>query len=308
MIPFKAIELRDKAWIDAAVQAEDSRSADFNFANMYMWDCSYRQLVADLGGRMVAKPKYMPFPFFAFPIGAGDLKAAIEQLRAYAEAHGFPFCVQGVTKENREVLEALYPGQMQFVADRDHFDYIYLAEKLATLSGKKLHAKRNHINRFLEANPDWRFVPMTSALLPACREMLDSWTKSYAESGAATDGLDAEYTAIVRAFTHFDALGLEGGLLYASEELIAFTVGEKISSDTFNIHFEKARADIQGAYPMINREFVRHVLSRHPEIVYINREDDMGLENLRKAKLSYDPAFLVEKYNACMCACGKTAR
>ena len=130
MIQFKAIELSDKAWIDAFVRAEDSRSADFNFANMFMWDSSYRQLVADLGGRMVAKPKYMQQPFFAFPIGAGDLKTAIKQLCGYSAEHGFPFCVKGVTAQHREQLEALFPGQLRFTEDRDHFDYVYLAEKL----------------------------------------------------------------------------------------------------------------------------------------------------------------------------------
>ena len=302
MLHFKAIELSDKPWIDAAVQAEDSRSADFNFANMYMWDEAYRQLVADLNGRMVAKPKYKHHPFFAFPIGAGDLKPAMEALQDYAAAHGFPFCVSGVTAEHREELEQLFPGHLTFAPDRDHFDYIYLAEKLAELPGKKLHAKRTHINRFLEAN-DWSFRPLTAPLLPECRNMLSDWTRNYIAAGGIPDGVAAEHAAIDRAFSHFDELGLEGGALYAGGKLIAFTIGEKISSDTFDIHFEKAYADIQGAYPMINREFVRLVLSRHPEIVYINREDDMGHENLRRAKLSYDPAFLVEKFNVCLCGC-----
>lgn len=304
MIQFKAIELSDKAWIDAFVRAEDSRSADFNFANMFMWDSSYRQLVADLGGRMVAKPKYMQQPFFAFPIGAGDLKTAIKQLCGYSAERGFPFCVKGVTAQHREQLGALFPGQLRFTEDRDHFDYVYLAEKLATLSGKKLHAKRNHINRFVETNGDWHFEAMTSAHLPACRAMLEEWIRQYRESGAPMDGIAEEHAAIERAFAHFDALGLEGGLLYVEDRLIAFTVGERISSDTYNIHFEKAYSDIQGAYPMVNREFVRQILDRHSGIVYVNREDDMGLENLRRAKQSYYPEFMVEKFSVCLCDCG----
>ena len=302
MIHFKAIELSDKPWIDAAVAAEDSRSADFNFANMYMWDECYRQLVAPLGRRVVAKPKYKRHPFFAFPIGAGDLKPAMEALRAYAAEHGFPFCVSGVTAPHREALETLFPGCLAFIPDRDHFDYVYLAEKLATVSGKALHPKRTHINRFVEAN-DWSFQPLTAELLPECRDMLAEWTRRYLDNGGIPDGIAAEHAAIDRAFTHFDTLGLEGGVLRSGEKLIAFTVGEKISSDTFNVHFEKAYGDIQGAYPMINREFARQILSRHPEIVYINREDDMGHENLRRAKLSYGPEFLVEKFHVCLSGC-----
>lgn len=302
MISFKPIELSDKAWIDACVRAENARSADFNFANMYMWDESYHQLVAEVEGCLVAKPKYREHPFFAFPVGGGDKKRAMELLHAYAAERGFPFCVSGVTAEHRALLESEFPGRLQFTPDRDHFDYIYLAEKLASLEGKKLHAKRNHINRFLENyKDDWHFEPLTPALLPACREMLADWTKAYLESGGELDGVGAEHKAIFRAFDHFEYLGLEGGALFVGGRMIAFTIGEKISADTYNVHFEKAHADIQGAYPMVNREFVRQILRLHPEIVYVNREDDMGHEGLRKAKQSYDPAFLVEKYEVCLC-------
>ena len=305
MIEFQNISLADKPWIDACVKQENSRSADFNFANMYMWDEAYKQLVAHVGERMVAKPKYRAHPFFAFPIGGGDLKSAIEALKDYAAEREFPFCIQGVTAEHREELESLFPGTLAFVPDRAHFDYVYEAERLATLGGKKLHAKRNHINRFLEEHGDWRVLPLTEAMLPECRSMLEQWTAAYNEEDALREGIANEHTAIERAFAHFDTLGLEGAALYTGERMIAFTVGEKISSDTYDVHFEKAFSDIQGAYPMINREFVRMILEKHPEIRYINREDDMGLEGLRKAKLSYDPAFLVEKFSVCLCNCGE---
>ena len=300
MIEFKPIELSDKAWIDECVRAENSRSADFNFANLYMWDETYKQLVANVEGCMVAKPKYREHPFFAFPVGGGDKLRALEQLRAYASRQGFPFRVSGITAEHRALLEQAFPGALHFEAGRNWFDYIYLAEKLATLEGKKLHAKRNHINRFLEnCGGDWHFASLTPDMLPACRAMLADWTQNYLESGGDPEGLDAERRAIERAFGHFEYLGLEGGALCVGDRLVAFTVGEKLSADTYNVHFEKAYADVQGAYPMINREFVRQVLRLHPETVYINREDDMGLEGLRKAKQSYDPAFLIEKFEVC---------
>ena len=108
--------------------------------------------------------------------------------------------------------------------------------------------------------------------------------------------MDGEHAAIARAFEHYDALDLLGGALFAEGELVGFTVGEKISADTFDVHFEKARADLNGAYPTVNREFVKLVRERYPEIAYINREDDMGLENLRKSKESYDPDILLRKF------------
>ena len=302
MIDFKPIELSDKAWIDEYVRVEDSRSADFNFANMYMWDATYKQFVAEAEGCLVTRLDYLEQPFFAFPIGGGDKKRAMERLHRYAIEQGFPFCVDGVTAEHKALMESVFPGRLHFQACREWFDYVYLAEKLATLSGKKLHAKRNHINRFLEEyGDDWRYVPLTPALLPECRAMLADWTRAHLEAGGDPVGLESEGLALQRAFEHFEYLGLEGGALYIGERMIAFTIGEKISSDTCNVHFEKADAAVQGAYPMINREFVRQVLRTHPEIVYINREDDSAEEGLRKAKLSYDPAFLLEKYRVCLC-------
>ncbi len=203
--------------------------------------------------------------------------------------------MRGVTENHKKDLEELFPGHFQFEEDRDYWDYIYLAEKLATLSGKKLHGKRNHINRFIEEHT-WSFQPITREIVPACMDMLAQWTTANADQ--LYDGVEEEHVAIVRAFENFDALDLEGGALFSGDRLIAFTIGEKIADDTFNIHFEKAYSDIQGAYPMVSREFVRQILARHPEIVYINREDDMGKENLRRAKLNYFPAFMVEKYTA----------
>lgn len=293
MLTFSPIALSDKTWIDPIVFAEGSLSADFNFGNLYLWDETYCQLAARLNDRMIAKPKYFSRPFFACPIGTGDLAAAVDEMREYAAGRGFPFVIRGVTAEYKAALDALYPGRWRFEANRKHFDYIYSAERLATLAGKKLHSKRNHINRFLAEN-DWRFEALTPAHFPACRILLESWT-----AGAALDpGVASERKALERAFTHFEALGLLGGALFSGGRLIAFTMGERIAKNAFDVHFEKADAAVNGAYAMINREFVRLILERYPAVEWINREDDMGLEGLRKAKESYYPDLLVEKFTA----------
>jgi hypothetical protein len=292
MLTFKPVSLEDKPWIDEIVFAENSRSADFNFGNIYMWDPCYRQQIARVGDRLVVKLCYWPLSFFAFPIGSGDLRPAVLAMREHALEHGHHFLLEGVTKKHVAELEDAFPGRFLIEPERDYFDYVYSAESLATLSGKKLHAKRNHINRF-EMQNDWHFDPLTPAHFPACMGLLEHWMLDYGE------GAEDERAAILRGFESWDALGLEGGVLFAGGHLVAFTVGERIASDTFDIHFEKAYADVTGAYPMVNREFVRYLTGRHPEILYINREDDMGNENLRRAKQSYDPLFLVEKFTAC---------
>lgn len=295
MIDFKPVEISDKQWVDPIVMAEDSLSADYNFGNIFMWDSSFHQLIAKFDDRMIVMPTYGTAPFFAYPIGSGEIAPAVEAMRAYALDHSFPLVIRGVTADHIPLLSEVFPGRFDFTEDRSFWDYVYSAEKLSTLAGKKLHGKRNHINRFIEEN-EWSFEPLTPDRAGECMAMLDDWTARNAEFEGA--GLDDEHAAIARGFANFSALGLEGGILRVGGRLAAFTVGEKICSNGFNVHFEKAFADINGAYPMVNREFVRQILDRHPEIQYINREDDMGHESLRQAKLSYYPDLMVEKYTA----------
>ena len=295
MVELKPLVLTDKAWVDELVMAENSRSADFNFGNIYIWDKRYKQLIARLGQRMLIKLRYEGKPAFAFPIGAGELAPAIEALREFAAFKGYPLSIRGITASHREALEALYPGRFTYTEDQDCADYIYDIQKLATYSGKALHSKKNHCNRF-EAENDWRFVPLTRALIPACMDMLTVWAEDNAHR---LDGsIVHEHDAIVRAFAAFEQLGLEGGVLYAGEKIVGFTLGEMAGRDTFDVHFEKAVADMNGAYPMVCRELSRMVMAAHPEVRYINREDDMGLESLRRSKLSYKPELILQKYTA----------
>ena len=294
MIDFRRVTIADKQWVDGFVKAEDSRSADFNFGNIYMWDGAYHQLVTSLGGRMLTKLRWDRQPFFAFPIGSGALEPALDALAEFAGQRGYPLAIRGITEEHRSQMEQCCPGRFVFTPDRNNFDYLYLAEKLATMGGKKLHGKRNFCNRF-EKTHSWEFRRLTRGLIPACMEMLGKWQDEFE---VPPEGLDEEHGAIIRAFMRYDALGLEGGVLFAEGQAVGFTIGEVISSDTFDVHFEKAFASIPGAYPMVCREFTRQILSDHPNIVYLNREDDMGQDNLREAKLEYAPELLLAKYTA----------
>ena len=296
MIDFKPVTLCDKRWVDEIVRAEGSRSADYNFGNIYIWDNRFRQLIACKDGRMLTKLRYEGKPTFVFPIGTGPLRPAIEALREFAAARGYePFCLRGITEEHRALLEREYPDAFAYTEDTDNADYLYEAEKLATYAGKALHGKKNHCNRF-EAENDWRFVPLTREQIPGCLDMLDVWSEENA--GRLFRSIVYEHAAIVRAFAAFEKLGLEGGVLYANGKIVGFTLGEFASEDTFDVHFEKAEVDLNGAYPMTCRELTRMLLAKYPSLRYMNREDDMGIEALRRSKESYKPAFLLRKYTA----------
>lgn len=295
MVQFKTVTLRDKGWVDEIVMSENSPSADYNFGNIYIWDKHYRQLVCRFGGRMLTKLRCDGKPAFVFPIGTGPLRPAIEALREFAAFKSYPFCLRGITEKHRLLLEEEYPGRFEYSEDTSCADYIYRADKLSTYSGKALHGKKNHCNRF-EAENDWDFVPLTRERIPGCLDMLDVWSEENVQR--LDKSIAYEHDAIIRAFAAYEQLGLEGGVLRVSGKIVGFTLGELACPDTFDVHFEKAEASINGAYPMVCRELTKMLLAKYPQLVYINREDDMGLAPLRQSKLSYKPEYLLKKYTA----------
>lgn len=267
--------------------------ADYNFNNMYMWDAAYHPRIARLGDRLIIKVGGENETRYAYPVGDGDLMPALEEIRRDAHERGGKPTLRGVTEEWLSELEKTCGGTFDVKFDEDSSDYIYDAQKLATLAGKKLHSKRNHIHRF-EENNDWSYEPVTEANLYECQALEASWVR---ENSAEKDmDYTDENTAIARMFRHFGELQMEGGLLRSSGRPVAFTIGSFINETTFNTHYEKAFSDIQGAYPMINREFAKYLVAKYPNLKYINREEDMGLENLRKAKHSYYPDLFLKKY------------
>ena len=294
-LTFKTATLCDKAWVDPIVMAENSPSADFNFGNIYIWDKHYKQLICRFQDRMITKLRYGGERAFVFPIGSGPLKPAVDELLLFCRERGYPLLLRGVTDKHRAQLEEIYPEHFSYTPEENLSDYIYPAERLATYAGKAMHGKKNHCNRF-EAEHDWDFVPLTRELIPACLDMLDVWTEE--NSDRLEDSISKEHDAIIRAFAAFEMLGLEGGVLRSSGKILGFSIGEMTSPDTFDVHFEKAEISINGAYPMVCRELTRSMMAAHPNLRYMNREDDMGIEALRKSKLSYKPEFLLNKYLA----------
>ncbi|NCB52984.1 MAG: DUF2156 domain-containing protein [Clostridia bacterium] len=295
MIEFKKIELSDKDWIEGIIRNSSFRGADYNFNNIYMWERMFRPCISRLGDRLMLKIGCNNDTLYSFPAGTGPLAPAIEALKEDAADRGGSMRMRGITEEALSELQTLCPDEFDVKFDEDGSDYVYLAEKLADLAGKKLHAKRNHIHRFEEEN-DWSFEPVTLSNLGDCAELEKKWL--FENSEEKHMNYSDENDAIGRMFRHFEVLKMDGGLLRAGGMPIAFTIGSILSDDTYNTHYEKADSHIQGAYPMINREFARYIMRKYPNIIYINREEDMGLENLRKAKRSYYPDLFIKKYVA----------
>ena len=298
MEAFKRPELSDRPWVEALLAEEGSRACEHNFASICLWGNSYPQTIARAGDRLVVQMFGGRGLSYLFPMGKGPLAPALELAEEGARAGRAPITFICLTAEQRDALEEACPGRFVFEEDRDGWDYLYRVDKLAELTGKKLHSKRNHIHRFCERYPDWMFEPITGQNVAECMAMEEEWFRAQEEEGRVDCTLRREREAVHMALENMEALGMTGGLIRAEGKVLAFALGSLTTPDCYNVHFEKAFGEIQGAYTVINRETARWVRRSFPEVEYINREDDLGLEGLRRAKLSYYPDLLLEKYVA----------
>ena len=232
------------------------------------------------------------------PIGAQDkMQDAITKFLQYAaENYGekqFMFVV--VEKIFADELKKYPHAKFNVTEERDNFDYVYLAQDLINLSGRKFHGKKNHLNAFQKEYPNAQYVPITTEIIPKCREELNIWAKVHKRENPDDPFIGYEQAAIHEIFDHFDKFKLKGGAILIENRVAAFTFGEKLNSDTAVIHVEKADSSIRGIYAAINQKFVE---TEWADMIYINREEDMGIEGLRKAKESYRPVKMIEKFNA----------
>ena len=294
MIPFKDLTLEDKETIIKYTMNSDRRNCDLSFSNLCSWRFLYDTQFAEVDGFLVLKFWANEKLAHMMPIGEGDLKKVVEDLEVNANEEHKELWMLGVTPDMKEEIEKIMPGKFVFTPNRDYADYIYLRTDLATLSGKKYQAKRNHINKFKKTY-NYEYVDLTPEHIQECLRLESEWCK---QNGCEEqEGMLNENRAIIYALTHFEKLGLTGGLLRVDGKIAAFIFGMPISHDTFGVHVEKADINIDGAYTMINYKFANHIPEQY---IYVNREEDLGLEGLRKAKLSYHPVIILEKNEACL--------
>ena len=290
MIDFQRLDLSDKARFDEILMNCGHRGCEYTFVNLFLWG---RQKAAFLDGRLVIQSQFDRKCVYPFPVGPGELKPALDAIIADARGRGLPCYLTSLKPEECELVEALYPGCFSFHTARDNYDYVYDINALADLKGRKYQKKRNHLNGFRKANPGIAFVPMEQADMVAVSAMLKQWYIQRLEANPDMD-FHLEQLALERALRFREALGMEGLVLLVEGRVAAFAMGSRMNEDTFDIHFEKALDD--AAYPAINQGFAAYLREKHPEVKWLDREDDLGLEGLRKAKLSYNPDWMVEKY------------
>lgn len=290
MLELKEITLDLKGPYNAIAGKE--QYSFYRFANLYMAkDCTHLKY-AEIDGSIcilsIPPAGAADYPYYSlFPLGNGDLKKITQVLKeAFGTVNFF-----SLMPEKVEALEAACPGMFRFEEKRDDFDYIYETESLLNLQGKKYHSKRNFISRFTN-NYEYEYITLDEENVRKCREVVEEWFTTHP---GHTSPIFDERQAIRALMDNFDALDLRGGALRVNGSICAFSIGEMIEPDTAHIIIEKADTSYEGAYAVINRDFLQRAWA---ETTYVNREEDMGLPGLRRAKMSYRPVRFNEVYNA----------
>ncbi len=286
MLNFKNIEINDIEIYKEFMINSDELSCENAFVNLLVWQSAYNNMLAVKDDILFIKSGKKGNESFRLPNGQ-DLEKGIFLLREYLGCEPVFWAQEGSGLEKfRNTVGRSYT----FYENRDASDYIYLQSDLANLSGKKYHSKRNHISAFSKSF-DWHYESINDGNKDAVRKCAELWYQENADRLDKT--MLCEQKGIDIMLSNMERLSVRGGAIFVDGKAVAFCLGSPINSDCFDTHIEKALSDYSGAYAVINREFAKNELSDYK---YINREDDLGLEGLRKAKLSYKPCILLKKY------------
>ncbi len=291
MLEFRHIKTDDKEILNKYMPLSVKQMCDFNFGNLYCWSAKEHTEFCEKDGFLYIRSTFNGVRSYAFPWGEGDVKCALSQICEDSKEREADLSFYCVSEEQLSVLKAFFNEKLCVKEHRDYFDYIYLSEKLATLSGRKLHSKKNHVNSFVKRY-NYSLEEIGQHNLEECKAFSGKWFME----NESSQTLEAERQVINLAFKKYDKLGFYGCALRVDGKIIAFCLGEEMpDEETFCVHFEKADSNYRTAYAALNKLFSEKLSGKYK---YINREDDAGAEGLRKAKFSYNPEYLVKKYYA----------
>jgi len=291
MINFRSVTIADRSTIQPFFDKSIYQNCDFSFSNIFSWSHFYNTTFTVYDGFLFFRfhPKGGKSGYL-FPLGDGSLMQALEILMEDARERNDEFFIHGITAKMFQEIETALPGKFTFRKSRAWYEYIYSSEDLIHLTGKKFQPKRNHINKF-KRTYEWEYLPISREIIPDCLELYDRWCE---ENGGCNseEMLIEERIAIQTVFENYEKLELKGGALRINGKILAFSYGQALGHNTFGVHSEKSLYEIDGGFTMMNQQFIENNASAYP---YINREEDLGIESLRKAKMSYHPVILLEK-------------
>jgi hypothetical protein len=298
MINFKKIGMQDKIWIDKIVHNAGIWGAEYTFTNNFLWDDFYDVKIIDDGKFFTALS--FSNQGYLYPVADQStinyddkLKIMILNLIEDAECREMKFKLYGLTDESKDKLESLFPGKFGFSLDRDSADYIYKIQDLVNLVGRKYHSRRNAISAFKGLYPNWEYKILTEEFFEQCIEINEKWIMTRTTGNSRS--IESEHKSIVKAFENYDKLGLMGGIICVDSKVAGFTVGSKINDKVVDINIQKGLIEYKGIYSILDQQFLLNSCSNYE---YVNKEEDLGIEYLRKAKLRQHPCKILEKYEA----------
>ena len=280
---FRAPELCDKNLFDKYKKCESNNHSQYNFTNLFMWKHEYQPVFDIVNDMLCIVITYNGEKMALFPLGSGDPGPALDYMFSV-----FGKLTIAALDDLKIKYLAEYYGINPFCEDiRNNYDYVYSTDRLIRLDGRKLHSKRNHLNRFA-AKYDFRFEAVSAENIADCEYVEKKWIQS--KYGTFSE-YNSSYLSTMCVLKNFDYLGCRGGIIYIDKTPAAFSIGEQMNNDMFVIHIEKASDCYHGIYTAINQLSAERVFN---SCKYVNREEDMGIESLRKAKMSYYPEFMLE--------------
>ncbi|MGL4914197.1 MAG: DUF2156 domain-containing protein [Romboutsia sp.] len=294
---FKDINIDSKKELQPYFDMVGYEACEYCFTTLYMWQHVYKTGYYIGDDFAVLVGEYEGDSFSILPLAKKEnISKAIDFVIGYFQKENKKIYLRGITQEVKMILEKDYPDKFNYIEERDLFDYVYDAESLRTLAGRKNQKKRNHINSFLkdyEGRYEYRLLDESD--FGVCLDLLKEWSSIKESNDELDDGIDDELEGIKKIFKSYeivkDKLKIAG--IFIDGKLEAFTMGELLNPNMVVIHIEKANPNIRGLYPFINQQFL---VSEFDKVEFVNREEDLGIPGLRKAKLSYHPLRFVEKY------------
>ena len=268
-----------------------SRTSDYTVGAMYMWRNFYETSYAIKNDMLYYRVNFIDHTAFTIPVGGGSLDQAVNELKEYCKANGLPLWFCTIPEEALPLLSDHYHGNTPCEPNRDWADYLYMAQDLAGMAGRRFSGQRNHINKFKKLFPDYSYQPITTDNLPRILDFLKDFQVNYSKEESLAKEEVLRAMELVSLFDKFKQLG---GFIEVDGSIVAMAVGEVVG-DTLYCHIEKAKREYEGSYQMIVKEFSNDIHTRFG-IQYINREDDVGDQGLRTSKLSYHPIKLLDKY------------
>ena len=292
---FKKITPDEMPLIWDYLRQEKGRTTDFSYGGVLMWIDYFKYEFAIENDTLFIKgvvENDLNKPAFSLPIGPHPLPNSVESLRKYCNENGLQLEFSAVPEYALNDLKELMPTSIEELSDWG--DYLYSAEKLSSLAGKKMEKKRNHVHQFQSHYPEYRIEELNKDNADDAMAFMDIFDK---------EGDSSELAAKERELSRFLISRIKNGdkfligtVLYVGDQVAAYTIGD-IKGDTLYIHVEKATRKFLGSYEMINYLFAKKICEQNPEIQFINREDDSGDPGLRLAKESYHPLEILKKYN-----------